>query len=45
MKIVDYSNWKGEKVDYVETTINEKKYWFTPSELINARARWIDKGN
>lgn len=44
-KIVDFENWKGENdVIYVETTIQSKKqFLFTSTELINARARWIEK--
>ena len=42
MKIVDYEKWKAENVTYVETTIDGKKqFLFTPTELINARARWL----
>ena len=41
-EIVDHGEWKGENVTYVETTIDgEKQFFFTPTELLNARARWI----
>ena len=42
VKIVDYNKWRAENVTYVETTIEDKKqFLFTPTELINARARWL----
>ena len=45
MTVTRYENWKGQKVDYIESTIDNKEYWFTPTEIINARARWIDKSS
>lgn len=45
-KIVEYEEWKAENVTYVETTIDGKKqFLFTPTELINARARWLKEQN
>ena len=43
-KIMKFADWRGENkgIDYVETTIDhERTYWFTPKELINAKARWL----
>jgi len=40
-KLANFTDWKGEEVDYVETTLNGEKFWFTTTELLNAKARWI----
>ena len=43
IKLIKFADWRGgnKGIDYVEVEIDKQKGWFTPSELINAKARWL----